>query len=622
MAPNDTPKPIAKGNSTKANPDILSFLDLPAEIRNQIYGILFTKGAVDSQAHELHNCDLGPWYSPSTSSTSIRLWKMGDDRVSFQKDGCHIDGIQSTRAQFLGGRALLSTCRQAYHEAVTTFLKSNTWTIASGCSSSRHQICTLLQCAAIFLSALGSQSGLLESLKIDMVGTWSPTCQGSLYHRNAQDPYLDLSTTIKFKDLVKELHKPSNNAIDVEIVFGTPSNQAGCLSTTLANSGLDLFRLNKLLRLLVQDPLGFLEYGHAVHEILIDRDGRTGGIFFDRSFIDSTHKQYFRVSENGDAITLIPPSKLDHILKLPRNIRSEIIKHVTQCGSPRSYRKTITFDLDKGTCEDGSTVLASVCRELRGESFSQFQLTNKWIAKMASKDKRTNFDDFRKLEKFWCIGRSAQFPWRGRELYTLQHFDCLLEVEAATTPESVRINITDFLRITSTIGNKKGNLTISATRGQDVAPSNTSTSFEELRWYVLIALTEFIRKHPDANHRLCPNIWINGLGQVVEIESADTTMDPQAYIPKYTPWSTHRRTIFREYGLLLKGHTYWHDVDGYTPPAEAFDGSARFYISWLQRCGLGVSPKYWSDVCELFWVLLVTREYADCCSFPDSGCLG
>ncbi|KAI4644646.1 uncharacterized protein J4E79_011083 [Alternaria viburni] len=264
------------------------------------------------------------------------------------------------------------------------------------------------------------------------------------------------------------------------------------MTTPLATSGLDLFRLNNVLRLLVQDPLGFLKYGDAVHEILIDRDGRTGGIFFGRSFIDPTHKQYFRVSENGDAITLIPPSKLDHILKLPENIRSEIIKHVTQRG------KTITFDLEKGT------------------------------------------------------------------------------LETATTPENLRINITDFLRITSTIGNKKGNLTTSATRGQDVAPSNTSTSFEELRWP-------------------CPNIWLNGLGKVVEIESADTTMNPHAYIQKYTPWSTYRRTIFREYGVPLKGHTYWHDMDGYTPPAEAFDGSARFYIGWLQRCGFGVSPTYWSD---------------------------
>jgi len=101
MAPNNTPKPIAKGNSTKANPDILSFLDLPAEIRNQIYGILFTKGAVDTRVHQLHNCNLGPWYWPSTSSTSIRLWKMGDDHISFLKDGCNIEGIQSTRAQFL-----------------------------------------------------------------------------------------------------------------------------------------------------------------------------------------------------------------------------------------------------------------------------------------------------------------------------------------------------------------------------------------------------------------------------------------------------------------------------------------------------------------------------------------
>jgi len=620
MALNTTPKPIAKGNSTKANPDILSFLDLPAEIRNQIYGILFTKGAVDSQAHQLHDCNFRRWYPPPAaelaSSTSIRLKNTDEDHVSFVKDGCHIEGIQSTRAQFLEGKPLLSTCRQVYHEAVTTFLKSNSWTVALKRYTSRSQLVTLLQDAAIFLSGLGSQSGLLKGLEIDMVGTCPPTCPGLHISRDIQDPYLAIATSIRFKDLVRELHMPSNNAVDVDIVFGTPFNHPGCMTTPLATSGLDLFRLNNVLRLLVQDPLGFLKYGDAVHEILIDRDGRTGGIFFGRSFIHPTHKQYFRVSENGDAITLIPLSKLDHILKLPENIRSEIIKHVTRRG------KTITFDLDKGTCEDGDLVLASVCRELRGESFSQLQLTNKWIVKMASKDKRTDFDEFRKLEKFWCIGRSAQFPWRGREIYTLQHFDCLLEVEAATTPENLRINITDFLRITSTIGNKKGNLTISATRGQDVAPSNTSTSFEEIRWYALIALTEFIRKHPDANHRPCPNIWINGLGQVVEIESADTTMDPQAYIQKYTPWSAYRRTISREHGLSLKGHKYWHDVGGYIPAAEAFDGSARFYIGWLQRCGFGVSPRYWSDACKLFWVLLVTREFAECCSFPDSGCVG
>lgn len=310
---------------------------------------------------------------------------------------------------------------------------------------------------------------------------------------------------------------------------------------------------------------------------------------------------------------------MDNILKLPRNIRGEIIKHVTQCGSPLSYRKTITFDLDKRTFADGSPVLASVCRKLRRESPNQFQSTSKCVIKMASKDKRTNFERFRKLGKFWCIARSAQFPWRGREQYTLQHLDCLLEVEAATTLESLRINITHFLRITSTAGSKTGSLTISAIRGQDGAPSNASTSFEELRWYVLIALTEFTRKHPDANRNLCPNIWINGLGQVVEIESADTTMDVQEYIRKYTPWNTHRRAIFREYSIPLRDG---FDYSRYTLPAEAFDGSARFYISWLQRCGLGRNPECWSDAFELLWDLLLSVGYADCYRFPDSGCVG
>ena len=99
---------------------------------------------------------------------------MGDDHISFLRDGCNIEGIQSTRAKFLEGKPLLSTCRQVYHEAVTTFLKSNTRTIASsGFRASRCQVVTILQDAAIFLSALGSQSGLLKNLEIDMVGTCS-----------------------------------------------------------------------------------------------------------------------------------------------------------------------------------------------------------------------------------------------------------------------------------------------------------------------------------------------------------------------------------------------------------------------------------------------------------------
>jgi len=82
---------------------------------------------------------------------------MGDDHISFLRDGCNIEGIQSTRAKFLEGKPLLSTCRQVYHEAVTTFLKSNTRTIASsGFRASRCQVVTILQDAAIFLSALGS----------------------------------------------------------------------------------------------------------------------------------------------------------------------------------------------------------------------------------------------------------------------------------------------------------------------------------------------------------------------------------------------------------------------------------------------------------------------------------
>jgi hypothetical protein len=224
---------------------------------------------------------------------------------------------------------------------------------------------------------------------------------------------------------------------------------------------------------------------------------------------------------------------------------------------------------------------------------------------MMSTDTRTDFDGFQKLERFWCDSGSARYPWRLEKPILSREFELLLwfKAEPVTDLQSIRVNVTDLLRITSSVRSDTGKLSISVVRGNKKTPSTTSISFDELRWYALVALTEFLRQYPDAQRKLCPKVWINGLGQVIEVESTETTMDLKGVIQRYTPWVKHRRTLVQDYGIELdadedKSGWYWYKKYAPSGPGEAFDGSLHFYIGYLRRCGLDKQARYWSDCRE------------------------
>ncbi len=117
----------------------------------------------------------------------------------------------------------------------------------------------------------------------------------------------------------------------------------------------------------------------------------------------------------------------------------------------------------------------------------------------------------------------------------MSNMEFLLEfnVPTATKLDDLRINMLDFLRVTSYLNNRESGLlypkscleicenttAFQIMNEEGDITSKASVSLEHLRAYALIALTEFKRTFPRSNSKACPNIWVNGYGRIVRVES-------------------------------------------------------------------------------------------------------
>lgn len=120
--------PIAQGQSRPCDANARSFLDLPSEIRNQIYDLLCKQEA----PVYLHDADLceperpfpSPW--PEMYSTEY-AWDQAREYVAFK--GVHLREKQIFRHGFGPAKVLLSTCREVYHECAPLLYSENDFVI-------------------------------------------------------------------------------------------------------------------------------------------------------------------------------------------------------------------------------------------------------------------------------------------------------------------------------------------------------------------------------------------------------------------------------------------------------------------------------------------------------------
>jgi hypothetical protein len=219
---------------------------------------------------------------------------------------------------------------------------------------------------------------------------------------------------------------------------------------------------------------------------------------------------------------------------------------------------------------------------------------------MRTDSPRTTFNHFQKFEKSWCIGGSAQYPWSASERNSIRILNFVLEFNVATGTalEDVHVNIVDLLRVTSYVQRLDGDIICSIPTGSGGAYTQHRYPLGRLRTDALIALSEFHREHPGLDSKKCPSVWMNGRGQIVEVEGAGRVTDPYSAIGEHSP----RGDIVEEYRIKLDEDTdfddwFWHHV--YAPaPGTFFDGTLSRYLGWLQRVDLNGDRVYLAYQCK------------------------
>ena len=143
---------ITLGASTRANPDKHSILELPGELRNQIYNH-FIKSSSPLQVR-YHGIDC--W------NKALYLRLNGEVRVPIN---------------------IVLSCRTLYHEAASDFYGNNTYTLKPDDArekyhSYRETFHSYMEIASIFITRLGSQATWLSKLELNV-----SSLKGYQYHR-------------------------------------------------------------------------------------------------------------------------------------------------------------------------------------------------------------------------------------------------------------------------------------------------------------------------------------------------------------------------------------------------------------------------------------------------------
>ncbi|KAI4648602.1 uncharacterized protein J4E78_008665 [Alternaria triticimaculans] len=292
----------------------------------------------------------------------------------------------------------------------------------------------------------------------------------------------------------------------------------------------DTSAITNALIALRRDDLGLKNCGRQVHDVLIRRDGLEGYILFDYNYYKPSHdrpkvertyvERKFSITNGGKTLSL-QPADTPGLMNLPQHLKIRLFESLCLAkGFLDPWRSTVTIDLDQKTTIGATPVLESVSQHLRSECYYRFWLANIISVKMRSTDVKTDFDHFDKLRVFCCTASTPREPWRmSNRRKGIRDLEFLLQFNVSPVPtlDDLRINILDFLRVTSYLDSRDRKITFQVGDTNDKA----SVSLAHLRTCALIALTDFQqtykRTRPDTKR--CPNIWVNGYGRIVQVEA-------------------------------------------------------------------------------------------------------
>ncbi|KAI2481353.1 hypothetical protein Ptr902_07148 [Pyrenophora tritici-repentis] len=591
MATIRSPKSGRKTMSTPTNPAAPHFLTLPAEVRNLIYEHLF---------RTYEKIEIHPRDEEATSGFSGPTPLTQPPIFFFSKADCI---------------SLFVSCRQVYHESTSLLLHSNTWIIPRVYPAWYQRPRSQMTDLADWIEKLGSSATMLRKVVINWQWTYP----------RFDDPWSgydtkEMSDFVQMGALVKALWANKNAKFEIEFVIPEDTKYG-------SSAALNTMAISNILCTLRQDSHDLEKYGSQIHNICVARDGSEGFVQFNHDYknplaIENSYTSAFSIFDNGRTLALIPATKPE-LMTLPEHLRERILYPIgltSPAYQPNSegcgddIYPQVCFDLDLKTTEGASPILTLLNSSLRSQYHRAFWFHNQHSIKMRSEISPTDFDHFEKLRRFLCIAPITSRPWAmggrfsssGTSTDNPLEFLLQFQLQDATTLGDLRVNMLDFLRVTSACGHYPSSITFRIANGDGTTQSQASMELDRFREFATIALTEFDRVFPGNLYKPCPNIWVNGYGRIVQVELDGNSFNPWEFMrdwwfldrPNHGP--NERMKLCQLYGTSTGDDDIdfsdWWWYEAYRPSEDTcYDGTLSCYLGYLQHVCLHDHPAYWAD---------------------------
>jgi hypothetical protein len=525
--------------SVPANPDIPSFLDLPAEIRNWIYEFLF--------------CHSNPLYLSETGNKSVTLLKRWVDRNYGLKryvPRAPYNDIPAPRwcasVSCLApvsqpGLQLLQVCHQVHREAAS-LLYANDFCIAPKYGAHPTYCDTtglyMTRTTHSWLHQIGQHRFFVRKLVIDL---------GSICYLNHKPRAWDQSQTFRTRDgflhfgALLDAVWASNQRMAITLIDPKPhlschipldqprnnSVYTRYYSNTLITEPRNVEKLNAVFQALCKDELGMRKFCRAIRDVGIMTDASyflfvfwtpmTRGLTLSddpeesNPYLDQARLGW---QEDDGSLHFLRrgPAQLS---RLPDSVLTRIMSHVF-------YSSPGHIDLDSfSDFKESYGILYS--NKTFHDRYLDILLRNTFDLSIMSTDAYAILD-LSKLERLLQTEFKCRCSTTGERIGL--HFGSEVQYSISmhiysSTPslKDIRINLMSL--VTTTFAADASRSVQILLHTGDTRIKTQTTSISRLRQIALRALTKYVKiEHRNDFRVKCPEIWINGHGEVVNIVSA------------------------------------------------------------------------------------------------------
>jgi hypothetical protein len=506
-------KAIPKTISQPIDASERSFLTtFPAEIRNRIYELLFTKD-VPVLLHD------GKTYR---ENLLIDLARDGE-RYSYEDVGDDLDleelakefdvelHVQDHgfRHHFTGCVSLLQACRQVYHEAAGVLYGSNTFHFSRvPVEDDRDVRQTQTMFAPRWLSDIGSHFELLSKVVVD-VDSYGPLYRRCIHRGSEIDilPFLRLiwanpraRVSLGFAQAClspDDQQSPRRDRGSFEETHVAPLVLNNLLATLGETDALDIKKYARFKGLLLA--------------VMLSRSrSRLKAQVVHKSCAESKNQynRAFEILDDGRSVQWVPHDSTIGLLQLPMSIRYAVYDFA--CASSDA----IVFDLDSNIAHGLSMKILHLCKGIRSEvTFALFHSPRRRpTLRLTSGSLITSFYDFGALKR-WISGRT----FSGEDSMGGCNIELCLNNSSEASLEDVRVNVKDLLpallRLEEGVYIKLVRTTGGGTR--QAHRKEVIITASSLLQATFLLLSDMVKKMPHKANDPIPQIWINGCGSLL-----------------------------------------------------------------------------------------------------------